>query len=182
MIRRSDAEAKGGRRGRRRIVLCLAVLLAAGCEPEGQTSVLFLVRHAERAAEPADDPGLTPEGAERARELARLLGQAGITRIHSSDTRRTLETARPLAEASGVEIELYDPDDPAALAAELLGSEGRHLVVGHSNTIPELAEVLGGDGHGEIESAWEYDRLYILTPRAERVETILLRFGAPVEP
>lgn len=151
--------------------------------PAPAPSAIFLVRHAERAPEPEDDPSLTAVGTERARELARLLGDAQITRIHSTDTRRTRETAGPLASALGVEVELYDPSDLDAVARDLLASPGRHLVVGHSNTTPELASALGGDGHGPIQEGWEYDRLYVLAPEAGgTIATLLLRFGPPVAP
>lgn len=144
-------------------------------------SLIVLVRHAERAGPSAEDPGLTELGSERARELSRLLADAGLTRIHSSDTRRTRDTARPLAERLGRPVEIYDHRALEAFARELRQQEGRHLVVGHSNTTDELAVYLGGSSHGEIVEAWEYDRLYLLTPRpGGGMETVVLRFGPPV--
>jgi 2,3-bisphosphoglycerate-dependent phosphoglycerate mutase len=141
-------------------------------------SLIVLVRHAERAGPSADDPGLTPIGAERALDLTRLLEDAGITRIHSSDTRRTQETALPLARDQGLEIEIYNHRDVEGFAARLLTMPGRHLVVGHSNTTDEMSVFLGGASHGPIVEAWEYDRLYFLTPRPEGgMETVLVRFG-----
>ena len=149
-------------------------------------SLVVLVRHAEKAEEPADDPPLSRQGAERARILARTLSDAGITRIHSSDTRRTRDTAAPLAAALGLEVELYDPRDLPAMADRLRALPGRHLVVGHSNTTDVLSGLLGGATFGEIVEAWEYNRLYVLTPRPEvrgtapgsaGFETVLIRFG-----
>jgi 2,3-bisphosphoglycerate-dependent phosphoglycerate mutase len=141
-------------------------------------SLVVLVRHAERAGPSADDPGLTLIGAERALVLARLLEDAGITRIHSSDTRRTRDTALPLARNQGLEIEIYNHRDLEGFAAELMKLPGRHLVVGHSNTTDEMSVFLGGASHGAIVEEWEYDRLYFLTPRPEGgMETVLVRFG-----
>lgn len=149
-------------------------------------SLVVLVRHAEKAEAPANDPPLSPEGEERARALARTLADAGITRIHSSDTRRTRDTAAPLAAALGLEIELYDPRDLPGMADRLRALPGRHLVVGHSNTTDVLSGLLGGASFGEIVEAWEYDRLYFLTPQPEvpgiapgisGFETVLIRFG-----
>jgi len=147
-------------------------------------SMVVLVRHAERAGPSADDPGLTEVGAQRARELARLLADVGITRIHSSDTRRTRETALPLARQEEVEIEIYDHRNLEAFAAVLLTLPGTHLVVGHSNTTDEMSVLLGGASHGPIVEAWEYDRIYFLTPRpGGGMETMVLRFGPiPVRP
>jgi 2,3-bisphosphoglycerate-dependent phosphoglycerate mutase len=145
--------------------------------PDAPT-LIVLVRHAERAGPSADDPGLTMIGAERALVLARLLEDAGITRIHSSDTRRTRETALPLAQAQGLEIELYNHRDLEGFAAHLLTTPGRHLVVGHSNTTDDISVLLGGATHGEIVEEWEYDRLYFLTPRpGGGMETVMIRFG-----
>lgn len=146
--------------------------------------LVVLVRHAEKAEEPADDPPLSPAGEARALELARALADAGITRIHASDFRRTRDTAAPLARLLGIEVELYDPRDLSGLAARLRDLPGRHLVVGHSNTTDRLSGLLGGATYGEIVEAWEYDRLYLLTPRPDGrgFETVLLRFGARATP
>lgn len=167
-----------------------AVVLRDGLECPAATTIL-LVRHAERANDGTRDSELTDAGARRARALADLLADAGITAIHSTETRRTLATAAPLADALGLVPTHYDPGALADFADGLLALPGRHLVVGHSNTTPTLAEHLGGEGHGAIVEAWEYDRLYVLTfrcraARAEapgdgtaQVETLLLRYGVP---
>lgn len=127
--------------------------------PSGE-SVFFLVRHAEKADQ-SDDPPLTAEGQARAEALARMLRDAGIERIYSSDFQRTRDTAAPLASALGLEVTLYDPKRLAELASTLLSSPGRSLVVGHSNTTPELAGLLGGEPGPPI-SEDEYDRLYVV--------------------
>jgi phosphohistidine phosphatase SixA len=138
-------------------------------------SVFFLVRHSEKASED-DDPPLTELGKRRSETLARLLRDADIDHIHSSDFVRCTDTAAPLSRALGVEVQIYDPRDLAAFAEKLTTTPGRHLVVGHSNTTPELARLLGGDGGSEISSD-EYDRLYVVTRLAgSSPTTILLRF------
>lgn len=137
---------------------------------------VFLVRHAEKMTGP--DPVLTADGAVRADDLADLLIDANIERIHSSDYKRTRQTAAPLAERLGVDVELYDPRDLAGMAAQLKADGGRHLVVGHSNTTGELTEFLGGEGGAPIVEATEYDRLYVVTIGADGgVTSTLLRFG-----
>ncbi|CAN5620334.1 hypothetical protein BH23GEM11_BH23GEM11_03810 [soil metagenome] len=168
----------------------LAVMLAAPMVGEGRSGqpesseLIVLVRHAEKADEPASDPPLSAEGNERAVELARVLADAGITRIHSTDTRRTRETAGPLAAALGIEIELYDSRDLPAMAARVGSLPGRHLVVGHSNTTDALSAALGGETFGELVEEWEYDRLYILTPRGagDGYGAVLVRFGRHAGP
>ncbi len=155
--------------------------VADGLAAQDGASLIVLVRHAERAGPSAEDPGLTELGSERALALARLLIDSGITAIHSTDTQRTRDTGAPLAKRLGLSIELYDGRDLEAVAEHLLALPGRHLVVGHSNTTDELSALLGGEAFGEIIEAWEYDRLYLLTPRPEGgMETVLLRYGPEV--
>lgn len=137
----------------------------------------YLVRHAEKQT--GDDPALTAAGETRADALADLLIDAEIERIHSSDYRRTRDTAAPLAAHLDLPVELYDPRDLPGLAAQLKAEGGRHLVVGHSNTTPPLAEALGGDGGDPIVEATEYDRLYVVTVGPDgTVTSTLLRYGA----
>ncbi|MEP6343246.1 MAG: histidine phosphatase family protein [Maricaulaceae bacterium] len=167
----------------------ISLLSLAGCSPQqdAQTytsadsfvaSQIFLVRHAEKTAAKTD-PALTQAGQDRAQLLANMLGDVGITHIHSSDYKRTRDTAAPLAAHLGLEVMIYDPRDLEGMAAKLKSMSGRHLVVGHSNTTPPLTELLGGEGGRPIVEATEYDRLYIVTPTANgEVTTTLLRFGA----
>ena len=42
----------------------------------------------------------------------------------------------------------------------MLKAGGKHLVVGHSNSTPDLVKLLGGDPVSPINEASEYDRLY----------------------
>lgn len=163
------------------VALTVAVPAAAQA-PGDEGSIVWVVRHAERADAGMDDqpdPELSEIGRARATELARFLGEAGITTIHSTPFRRTMQTAAPLAEALGLEVKLYDPRDAGSMEAfhADLQSPGRHLVVGHSNTSPALVEQLGGDP-GPAIAVEEYDRIYVLhlMPGGGVLST-LLRFG-----
>jgi probable phosphoglycerate mutase len=170
----------------RSLPLFLLPFLSA-CQPrmDQEETLVFLVRHAERADDGGmvseEDPHLSSEGRGRAEALARMLKDVGLTHIHSTDYLRTRETAAPLAAATGLPVSIYDPRDLDAFAAALRATPGRHLVVGHSNSSPMLVAALGGDPYGAIEEM-EYDRLYLLSIGPDEVETILLRFGAPYQP
>lgn len=143
-------------------------------------TIVFLVRHAERAEDGTSDPVISLPGWDRARLLADLLGDAGLTDIHTTDYRRTRGTGRPIAEALGLDMQTYDPRALGEFADRLRASPGRHLVLGHSNTTPQLVAALGGDAGSPIDEA-EYDRLYIVTLGGNDVSTVLLRFGAPFD-
>lgn len=141
--------------------------------------VVYLVRHAEKADDGTADPPLTVAGKIRVRILKTLLTDVDLTQVHTTDWRRTLDTAQPIAEAAGLEPSVYDPADLAGLASAIRAMPGKHFVAGHSNTTPQLVEALGGEP-GEPIHDMEYDRLYIVTiPPGSAPLTTLLRFGEP---
>lgn len=159
-------------------LLSVVGMMACSDLPSDPSLEVYLVRHAEKTTEKTD-PGLTEAGQRRAELLAEKLDDAQIERIHSSDYIRTRDTAAPLAKLLGIEIELYDPRDLPAIAAQLEAEGGTHLVVGHSNTTPQLVELLGGDGGEPIVEATEYDRLYIVRHKSDdNITSELQRFGA----
>lgn len=164
----------------RRLLPLLALLAGlAGWPPGHAEAMVFAVRHAEKADGP--DPGLTERGRARARALADLLADAGITHVFSSDYRRTRETAEPLAARLGLPVLTYDARKLPALVERLNALTGRVLVVGHSNTTPALVDLLGGDPGPPIDEGSEYDRLYWVVPGPDP-RSLLLRYGNERDP
>ncbi len=162
---------------RRGFILAAALLPASCARPPdpGPDLVVFLVRHAEKADGPTEDPPLSDDGWMRARSLAALLRDAGLTHIHSTETLRTLSTAGPVSEATGLPVIPYEVGGLQEVARAIRATPGRHLVVGHSNTTPELVRLLGGDAGEPIQEA-EYNRLYVLTLRPDgSFTTVCLR-------
>lgn len=164
------------------LFLLIMIVLPSPLVAGENGNMFFLVRHAEKVRQ-GDDPILSPAGEQRTEVLASLLAETGIERIHSTDFIRTRHTVTPLALRLGIGVELYDPSRPEDLVVELQKTGGRQLVVGHSNTVPNLVQRLGGDGGPEIDEAREYDRLYLVTVDGNGVvSTVLLRYGAPFIP
>jgi phosphohistidine phosphatase SixA len=127
------------------IASVVAVVLAGGwlVASWGSTTVV-LVRHAEKLSED-QDPGLSEAGEARAEQLAGMLGAAGLDAIYVSEAQRTQETAAPVAGVTGVEPRVVPAEASSRLVRRL---KWRHrgdvvLVVGHVNTLPEIAEGLG---------------------------------------
>jgi broad specificity phosphatase PhoE len=153
-------------------VCALACALLAPCTAMADPSVIYLVRHGEKEAV-GQDPDLSAQGRQRARNIATILGKAGIAHVFSTPTNRTRQTAQPLAQASGVPVQVYDPRTPQALVAKVKALNGAVLIVGHSNTLPELVRLFGGQPGPDIADN-EYDRLYQLVPGAgSSVATVL---------
>src|SRR5213078_4827272 len=71
-------------------VMCLATGL--GAQGRGTTTVI-LVRHAEKAAAPADDPPLTAAGEARAKDLLDAVRDARVTAIVTTQLVRAKSTA-----------------------------------------------------------------------------------------
>ena len=138
----------------RRILTFLIVLLSGGLlvacttqpesktdgpklNPNGSVTTVYMVRHAQKEA--GKDPALTEAGKERAKRLANLLKKENVVKVYSTDTRRTRDTAAPVARQFGLEVEIYEPMHRYRMADRFKSQPGVIVVVGHSNTIPDMA-------------------------------------------
>ena len=131
-------------------------------EIQGDLFGIHLFRHAEKQAG-SPDPGLTELGQARAEFIAHYLGSDPTTvkQVWSSDYARSRDTAMPLADKLGVEIRLYDPRNLPALREKLLQEKSDAVVIGHSNTTPELAAILC-DCKIESMAESDYERGFFL--------------------
>jgi phosphohistidine phosphatase SixA len=106
-----------------------------------------------------------------------MLSDAEIGHVHSTNFKRTRETAEPTAGAFDIKVNLYDPRSLKDLVTQLRQAKGRHLVVGHTNSILKTIELLGGEPGFPIDEKSEFDRLYIVTVGASgTVSTLLMRY------
>jgi len=138
------------------LLLLAAVFMLHAC-----TTKYYIVRHAERLDNSADSP-LSDTGVTRANILRDSLLNKGIDQIFASTFLRTQQTAQPLATALGVQLTLYRPDTTAGLIARLKKIGGKNvLVVGHSNTVPELVQGLSLQAVPAIPET-DFDNLYIV--------------------
>jgi 2,3-bisphosphoglycerate-dependent phosphoglycerate mutase len=146
------------------------------------STVIVVVRHAEKVQE-GTDPALSPEGEARAALLARMFGEARlpghIDAIYTSPALRNRMTAAPLAARLRLTPTVAAADDSTALARRILRehSGGRILVVGHSDTVPELVAALSGERDIPEIGAMEYGTLYIVTvPRIGHANFVRLSY------
>ena len=142
----------------------LVALALAAASPALAQEAIYVVRHAERLDQ-STDSALSADGHRRARRLRDLLREAGVTHIFTSELQRTIDTAKPLAETLRLTPQTLPAADVAALAARLtaLGAHDRALVVGHSNTVPQLLRELKVEPPVTLADS-EYDNLFIVLP------------------
>lgn len=107
-----------------------------------ETTTIYLVRHTEKALDVKQDPPLTQTGIARAHYWASVLQEVKFDAVYSTDTTRTRDTAKPLAEANKQAIELYHPNDLTRTSLLEKHAGGNVLIVGHSNTTPGLVNQL----------------------------------------
>ncbi|MEX2526027.1 MAG: phosphoglycerate mutase family protein [Gemmatimonadota bacterium] len=163
-----------------RIVALLLLAMGASCggpesppvalnqlSPEATGVTLYLVRHAERLDDTTDPP-LSSQGQARAERLAHALAVAGIQEIGVTQYLRTQETGRPLAEAAGVPVQVFQVEsgelDHHLTEIRDWVEEGKAdtlLLVGHSNTVPAVLESLTGVAMEEVAHD-QYDDLLVI--------------------
>jgi len=148
---------------------CLLVSLALIFQPclAGDEFTLYLVRHAEKQID-IKNPPLTQCGKERARQLATLLSEAKIKSIYSTSYQRTMSTAAPLANQQQLAIKNYNPKQLKQVSLQLKQNKQNALIVGHSNTTPQLAHLLS-DKKTEPLTEQDYQELYQVQFNGEQI-------------
>lgn len=140
----------------------------------------FVVRHGEKLNPNGTDQSepLSDLGKQRALRLRDTLLRAGVTRIFSTDFVRTRETARPLAEALGVPVELYET--PEGVVEDVI-TESRGdiaLVVAHSNTVSQVISGLGPSVTFTLLPDSDFDNLFVVSRAGSSRRVVNLQYGA----
>ncbi len=149
--------------------------------------IVFALRHADRRG--ADD-ALTDDGVKRAKLLAQLLGESGVTVAFRSQTERAKQTLQPLEDrlraalvVNEVKIkDLADADNHARKVVKglkLLPPKTVAVVISHDLTVPMIIKKLTGTDVAEITPT-EFDKLFVVTMSSDGASTVALgRYGAP---
>lgn len=164
----------------------VALVLAGPVPALSQSpTVVIVVRHAEKASQPADDPPLTEAGIARAKALAAALADANVAAVITTQFKRTKETAAPVAAARGLAMETVQAGGPVAAHAKAVADAVRKhagqtvLVVGHSNTVGAIVGALGGPRIRDLCDA-EYSNVYtVILDGAAAARVVQSTFGAP---
>jgi broad specificity phosphatase PhoE len=160
----------------------LATFAAFTAVPAAAQSNVYVMRHLNTpAGQP--DPDLLPEGRRAAEALAGCFQDERPVAIYVTDYKRTRQTVAPLAARLGLIPIVYNPADTPGLIARVRAEHGAVLVVGqrsvqscsqgscqraavlvvgHSNTVPDIIEQLGGVrpaplNHEDFGDLWRID-------------------------
>jgi len=166
---------------RARLVLAAAIATALWPSVAAAQRAVFVVRHAEKASEGSEkEIPLSAAGQQRAARLAQLLRSAGVTAVYATDTVRARETGAPLARETNVAVKLYETRDAKGnmtaepLVARLKADEkdGVVLVVGHSNTVPDVIAAYGAKELVRIGPD-DYGDLFLVVPQPSGLPVVL---------
>lgn len=128
-------------------------------------SVYYFIRHAEKdRSDPTNkNPSLTMQGQERANKWAVYFKDKNIAAVYSTNYKRTQQTALPIAKEQNLEIIGYIAKE---LISEnfIVNNKGKNIViVGHSNTTPELVNRILGEQKYEDIADRENNNVFIVT-------------------
>jgi phosphohistidine phosphatase SixA len=151
------------------VVCSIALALSTGLTSPAEAAeaagkgLILLVRHAERPPmnAPTDDPSLTDAGKARAARLATVLADADIRTIFITRFRRTQETAAPIAAKLKLTPAVESDTDGLVTALKARG-DATVLVVGHSDTLPDVIKAFGGPAVTIGDD--DFDDLFVLVP------------------
>jgi 2,3-bisphosphoglycerate-dependent phosphoglycerate mutase len=143
--------------------------------PSFAQRAIILVRHAEKEAG-AGDVSLSEAGKKRADRLMNDMKDAGIDVVYTTKWKRTIETAKPLAESLKIPSKIFDANKSAAdFAKQLQRDHDKQcvLIVSHSNRIPDLIDALVRRKTGIKIADDEFDHVYILLSKPDGVWAII---------
>ena len=140
------------------LLAALTTLIAFAAVPAAAQNSVYVMRHLNTPAGERD-PDLLPEGQRGAEALATWFHEERPVAIYVTDYKRTRQSVAPLAARLGLTPILYDPADTPALIARIRAEHGAVLVVGHSNTVPDIVAALGGErppalAHEDFGDIW----------------------------
>jgi phosphohistidine phosphatase SixA len=149
------------------ILSCIAMTVFISCSHS-----YYIVRHAEKATQEAtmsSDVPLTDKGKERAEAVKEILKDKKIAYVFSTNTIRTKSTARPTADYFHLTTEIYGPGPDSAFIRLLKLKKKNTLVVGHSNTVDDIVNMLCGKKKVDRDLPdTEYNKLFIVKMKGKK--------------
>jgi len=131
------------------VALLVAIASAVSTAATPVQPNIYVMRHLHTPAG-VSDPDLTAEGMKFATAVDDWFRRDPPNAIYVSSTKRAQQTAAPLAARLKLTPHIYDPRDTPGLIAAVATENGTVLIVGHSNTVPDIVEKLGGERPADL--------------------------------
>ena len=161
------------------IITLFLITTIAGCSTlrhskPGTTTTIILTRHADRNFMAED---LNEKGIKRAAALVKATSEMKITAVYCPDKKRNRDTANPTAKQFGLKTTIVDssPNSRKMVTTFLTKhSGGTILWVGNTSNLPDIYEILGGEGEGPVL----YGDLFVLNIKDKgKPEVKKIRYG-----
>jgi len=135
---------------------------------------IFLIRHAEQVHD-VEDPPLTEDGFDRAKNWATVFRDAGIKMIFTSKKIRTKQTGEVIAEELNIPLQKVSRRDINGLVDQIRKEHADDLVliVTHSKTLPKLLKAFAPSGEYPTIKPDDYDNLFIIVPKENAEPTVM---------
>ncbi|MGL5358142.1 MAG: histidine phosphatase family protein [Shewanella sp.] len=151
--------------------ICLILMISSGLSPINQAyadeRLIILIRHAETAPQPSEDPRLAAAGEIRAIALITALQRTPLSQVVATQFQRTQQTVAPLAKVRHLPVTALSAKLPLQvhiqdMVEQVHAVKGNTLIAGHSNTLPLIIKALGGPEINPI-AADDYSQLFLLS-------------------
>lgn len=143
----------------------LSALKPAVRHPEsisGATQI-YILRHTEKADEDAENPELSAAGIKRAKYWKKVLQHIDFDQVFTTDFIRNIQTAELISDETSINPELYYPMSFDVLKFINLIKGKKVLIIGHSNTIPDMVNRLIDETRYPPMDHQNYNVLYLVT-------------------
>lgn len=132
---------------------------------------IIILRHADRLEE-IDD--LSVAGYQRAERLKSMFVAQKINLLFSTNYIRTTKTIAPLAQAQQLETKLYESSSRVVEKIKASTAE-TIIIVGHSNTVPEIVKGLTGVDVPAIADD-EFDNMFVVSMLGDKNSILKLKW------
>ena len=146
---------------------------------EHHISTYYFIRHAEKDTSDKSNrnPSLTRKGYFRAESWAEVFENIELDAIYSTNYNRTLLTASPTAQSQNIEITLYDPSTFSADELRKAQKGKNILIVGHSNTTPQLVNDFLGEKKYSQMNENDNSSLYVVKIMDAMIDVEILKIN-----
>ena len=151
-----------------------------GSNDELSESVYYFIRHAEkdRSNPENKNPELNQQGKIRALNWLYFFRDIPLKKIYSTNYNRTIQTVKQIAEEKNITISYYSPENIDVENFKKQNKNMSILVVGHSNTTPELVNLIIGENKFEKMNDNDNSSLFVIRELAGdvMVERIITKY------